>query len=181
MSDEDFVRNPYDRCYYCKRKIYSAFLERLAAAGRAPVLMDGTNLDDLGDFRPGRRALAELGVKTPLADLGIAKKTVRQMAKMLGLAAWDYPSSSCLATRIPAGTELTRERFSRVARAEKALAGAGFSGCRVRLFPPDEERCAVELRACDLDVNLLNLRSKIRKLMRGAGFSRVYLDLEGRI
>ncbi len=182
LADDQIRANPRDRCYFCKKRIYTTFLARLVSLGREAKLLDGTNLDDLNDHRPGRRALEELGVKTPLLDTGLTKSMIRSVARNLGLRAWDYPSSSCLATRITSGFELTRDRLEKVAQAEAALAAAGFAGCRVRLFSPENDFAGVELARSDLDRFIsLDLRGKIGDTLAGMGFVRIFIDIDGRI
>ncbi len=182
LADARIRANPADRCYFCKRRIYSIFLDRLESLGRETKLLDGTNCDDLVDFRPGRRALAELGVITPLVAAGLDKGAIRKMARTMGLKAWDYPSSSCLATRIASGLELTPERLETVARAEASLAAAGFVHCRVRLLSAENSFVGVELAMVDLDRFIsLDLRDKIRDALAGMGIGRVFVALNGRI
>jgi len=124
--------NPPDRCYYCKKALFA----RLLAAAKAdgfPLVVDGSNAsDDAGD-RPGMRALRELGVRSPLRECGVTKREIRRLAKAAALPVWDKPSYACLATRIPAGTEITRADLDRVARGEAAFAAAGLADFRLRL------------------------------------------------
>lgn len=132
LSVPEAAANPADRCYYCKRALFTRLLE---AAGRDgfPLVLDGCNAsDDTGD-RPGMRALAELGVRSPLRECGIGKAEVRRMAREAGLSVWDKPSYACLATRIPAGTAITAEDLARAERGEAALMALGFSDFRLRL------------------------------------------------
>lgn len=127
----EFVANPPERCYLCKKKIYSQLVAALPEYG-CHVLLDGTNADDLHDDRPGLMALRELGIQSPLADIGLRKEDVRKCAREKGIPTWDAPSSSCLATRIPHGQSITLENIGFVARMEEYLTGQGFPGCRVR-------------------------------------------------
>ena len=181
LINDDIRRNPQDRCYFCKRLIYSAFLDRLASLGRPRNLMDGSNCDDLSDVRPGRRAIAELSVKTPLVAVGLDKKSVRLVAREQGLSVWDQPSSSCLATRIVTGFELTRSRLEKVARAEAALTSVGFAHTRLRLFHPENNFIGVELAKDDLERFIsLDLRSKIKEALAGMGFGRIFIEIDGR-
>lgn len=124
--------NPPDRCYRCKTALFTRLREAAARDGRT-VLIDGTNASDDPAGRPGMRALAELGVLSPLRDAGLTKGEIRQRSRTAGLATWDLPSNSCLATRIPAGTPLTAADLARTARAEAALAALGLRDFRVRL------------------------------------------------
>jgi uncharacterized protein len=174
----EFAANPPDRCYCCKRRIYSRFLELLAEEGVA-VLLDGTNADDLQADRPGLRAIAKLAVQTPLADCGLSKAEVRQLSRELGLDTWNQPSGSCLATRIPAGMAITEERLAQVAAMEQVFADAGFSGCRARLL--DAKNVCVQLTEEDAQRQsaLADVR-KLRGLLRSAGAEKIFLDLDGR-
>ena len=122
LSDPNFARNPADRCYHCKRELYrAAVAEWPPATARRPML-DGTITDDLADHRPGRRAAAEREVRSPLAELGFSKADVRAAADALGLSSAGKPASPCLASRIPYGTEITRENLAQVERAEARCA-----------------------------------------------------------
>ncbi|MFW5906559.1 MAG: TIGR00268 family protein, partial [Desulfobia sp.] len=129
LSWPEFRDNPEARCYYCKRRIYSGFLEAIPSGY---TLVDASQLDDLAQERPGMQAIRELGVKTPLIDASFHKKEVRRLAKNMSLSNWLSPSESCLATRIKSGRPVTREELELIARGEEFLEGLGFSGCRVR-------------------------------------------------
>lgn len=167
----EFVANPANRCYLCKKKIYSLFLPHLAKHG-ATLLMDGTNADDLHEDRPGLVALRELGVATPLADLGLTKQEVRACAKVMGLHVWNTPSSSCLATRIQAGLAITSERIDGIASVEEFLSGVGFSSCRARLGARDE--LTIEVIAEDHSRLLPLLQDpNFRKMTHQKGFRAI--------
>ncbi len=131
LANECVRANPPDRCYYCKKEIFSALMER-ARAERLACVLDGTNADDEKDYRPGKKALTELGVKSPLRESGLAKPEVRELARMYGLPSHDRPAAPCLATRVPYGTELTADLMERIGRAEALLHERGFRTCRVR-------------------------------------------------
>ena len=132
LSDEIIRANPADRCYYCKQRIMRCITEQAAADGY-DLIVDGTNAsDDTGD-RPGYRALAELGIRSPLKECGITKAEIRQMAREAGLAVWDKPAYACLATRIPHGEEITQEKLSKTENAERILRDMGFADLRVRM------------------------------------------------
>ena len=128
----EFTDNPLERCYLCKKKIYTIFIERLGEL-QMTVLMDGTNLDDLGDYRPGLQAIEELGVITPLADAGLTKHEIRQLSRSAELPNWNKPSSSCLATRIATDQSITNKKLEIIAKCESELHRLNFFGCRVRL------------------------------------------------
>jgi uncharacterized protein len=127
----DFQHNTRQRCYACKKAIIEQAREMAAALGIEEI-WDGTNLDDLADFRPGLQAARELGVKSPLLEAGLGKAAIRDLSRQLGLA-WDRPPQSCLATRFPYDTLLTREALARVGQAESWLRGRGFSYVRLRI------------------------------------------------
>lgn len=170
FSWPEFVANPADRCYLCKRKIFSLFQETLAAHG-GKVLLDGTNLDDLSDHRPGLKAVRELGCLMPLVECGFTKAAIRQCSRLLGLASWEQPSSSCLATRIPAGMAITPENIAFVGRCENYLAYQGFPGCRARW---GARTLRVEVREEDFSrVHTLSEDLLLSKLACDAGFAEV--------
>jgi uncharacterized protein len=173
----EFVENPPDRCYRCKKKIYSLFKEKLSQFNISQ-LMDGTNVDDLSDTRPGLRALAELEVKTPLADAGLHKQEIRQLSRHLGLPNWNRPSASCLATRIPAGRAITQVLLERVSRCEELLHSLGFFGCRARLAGDDVH---IELAAGDTTRFVdASVRASVVNRLSPLGVNRVLLDLSER-
>jgi len=169
----EFVRNPTDRCYFCKRHIMARLLE---AAGDA-VLIEGSNADDRFDYRPGAKALEELGIRSPLRDAGLTKAEIRQISRELGLDIWDKPAYACLASRIPYGDEITEEKLRRVERAEAVIMGMGFRNIRVRAHG-DLARieCAPE------DIEILcreENRLKISGALKELGFRFVAIDLDG--
>jgi len=171
-----FVANPPDRCYHCKRKLYRSFLQARDSS-RLPLL-DGTNLDDLQEVRPGLAALAELGVLIPLAAAGLTKREIRLLSRELGLATWNACSASCLATRIPAGEPISREKIFLVARCEALLTALGFAGVRVRLS--GQEATVAVLRP-DLERIVKNdVISVIREGFARLGAGRVRIDPQGR-
>lgn len=136
LTVPEAAANPANRCYYCKRALFTRLI-RAAGADGFPVVLDGCNAsDDAGD-RPGMQALRELGVRSPLRECGIAKSRVRAMAREAGLPVWNKPSYACLATRIPTGTPITAADLRRVARGEELLAEMGLSDFRLRLRGPD--------------------------------------------
>ncbi len=128
----EFIENPRERCYLCKKKIYQTFLEKMEEL-QFSILMDGTNLDDLNDFRPGRKALLELNVKTPLADAGLTKHEIRRLSRSLNLPTWNKHSSSCLATRVATGEVINEEKLELIKKCENFLQALDFYGCRVKL------------------------------------------------
>lgn len=132
LSLPEVSANPADRCYFCKRALFTHLLEAARADG-FPLVLDGSNASDDAEDRPGMRALAELGVRSPLRECGVTKSDVRHMAREAGLPVWDKPSYACLATRVPAGTTLTAGDLARVERGEAALMARGLSDFRLRL------------------------------------------------
>jgi uncharacterized protein len=157
------------------------FQNILAREGFA-VLFDGTNCDDLQqgeNGRPGLRAIAELGVQTPLADCGLNKAEIRELSCELGLATWNQPSDSCLATRIPAGMRITAERLAQVTAMEQVLYDAGFFNCRARLL--DDTVVCLQLHQEDIDrFFALAVRQEVSCLLKRTGAGKIVLDLDGR-
>ncbi len=175
LADPAFRSNPTDRCYHCKTEL---FRELAAVASReGGVVLDGTIVDDLADWRPGRRAARERGVRSPLAELGFRKADVRAAAASLGLASRDKPASPCLASRIPYGTEITRENLGMVEGAEEVLRSVGLGELRVR-HHGDVARIEVPLG--DLP-RLLEpgVRERVVAGLKALGYRYVTLDLEG--
>ena len=180
LADPAYASNPEQRCYACKRELHRLLAPIAAAAGNAPVL-DGVNLDDLGDHRPGLRAALEQGVISPLAEAGIDKVGVRQISRALGLPWWDKPAQPCLASRFPYGEPITAARLGRVAAAEDWLRQRGFPELRVRC---QGETARIELPAHQLPQALERLaggrlRQELVRAFAELGFQAVGLDLEG--
>ena len=176
LDDPRYRANPTTRCYYCKTELWT----RLAplARVRGMTLVDGTNADDLADHRPGARAAAEHGVRSPLADSGLTKADIRALSAARGLPTWQQPSAPCLASRLPYGTAVTTERLAQVERAEAALRRTGVTGdLRVRHHG---DLARVELPPELLDTWLApGARDALVAAVRGAGFARVAIDLRG--
>ncbi|MBV8304793.1 MAG: ATP-dependent sacrificial sulfur transferase LarE [Acidimicrobiia bacterium] len=168
-----YVANEGDRCYHCKAELMDVVVPLAAAEGATVVL--GTNVDDLGDHRPGQRAASERGAAFPLVDAGFTKADVRAASKALGLRTWDKPAAACLASRVPYGTPVTFEVLDRVARAESALRALGFRQLRVRHYG-DVARLELELTEIGRAVDL---RQQIVDAVRVAGYRYITLDLEG--
>lgn len=174
LVDPKFRRNDIDRCYYCKSELFS-LLRTVADHKGLRHVMDGSSLDDLADFRPGTRAAKEYGVLSPMADAGLTKDDIRNIASSLGLPNWDKPSMACLASRFPYGEEITEGKLNRVAAAEAAIRALGFRQLRVRAHSdlarlevgPDEFERAWETRA------------EIASALKSAGFTFAAVDLEG--
>ena len=183
LAWKEFTVNPENRCYLCKKRLYNLFLDILEKE-EITVLLDGTNADDLrqGEVgRPGLRALAELGIRTPLADCGLDKEKIRTLSRNLGLDTADRPSASCLATRIPCGRTITAERLRKIEELEKELEENGFTGCRVRLDGNTEQSVIVQLQQTDLQRMTYNfMQTRIVNRLKKKGVQKIYLDAEGR-
>jgi len=172
----EVLANPSDRCYYCKRLVFTA-LRRHADELGLPVLVDATHADDLRERRPGVRALRELAIVSPLATAGLRKADIRELSTALGIEGADRPSSPCLATRIPYGSPITRKRLRRVAGAEHILRALGFAGTRVRDY---EDLARIELQHADLErAAAWPLRRSIVEPLHDLGYRYVTLDLAG--
>jgi uncharacterized protein len=171
-----FAQNPTDRCYHCKAELLEIAGPRAAALGLRQVLL-GTNLDDLGDHRPGLRAANERGARHPMVDAQLTKADVRALSRQLGLPTWDKPQLACLSSRFPYGTEITPERLQRIDRFEDGLRALGFRQLRVRYHG---EVARLELEAASMPRALdPGVREAIVALGRAQGFTFVALDLAG--
>ena len=176
LQIEEFVRNDASRCYHCKTDLYQ-LLGRLQQDLHLGVVVDGTNVDDLGDDRPGLIAARERGIRSPLVEAELTKAEVRTLAKEFGLSNWDKPAAACLSSRIPRGTVITREKLSRVERAEAALFREGFRQFRVR---DHGDMARLELDEDGLAVLYDHtFRSGIIQKLKDVGFRLVTVDLEG--
>jgi uncharacterized protein len=173
LTRDDYVTNGPDRCFHCKSALMDV-LEPLAAADGSVVVL-GTNVDDLGDHRPGQRAAADRGAAFPLVDAGFTKVDVRAASRALGLRTWDKPAAACLASRLPYGTPVTLSRLSQVERAEAALNRLGFRQVRVRHYG---DLARVELEGDDLE-RAVRDRAAVVDAVRRGGYRYVTLDLEG--
>ncbi|MEO6954722.1 MAG: ATP-dependent sacrificial sulfur transferase LarE [Polyangia bacterium] len=169
-----FAQNPVDRCYHCKAELLEIGRPLADREGLVEVLL-GTNLDDLGDHRPGLAAASERGARHPLVDAGLDKATVRALSKALGLSTWDKPQLACLSSRFPYGTDITPERLARLDDFEEGLLQLGFRQLRVR-FHDTVARLELELDALPLAIAR---REAIVALGRRCGFQYVTLDLSG--
>lgn len=176
LQQEQFADNPPERCYYCKRELFSK-LQAIAREEGLAAVADGANLDDLGDFRPGLRAGREFGVRSLLQEAGLTKAEVRELSRALGLPTWNKPAMACLASRLPYGDRITIEKLQQVAAAERALKELGFSQVRVRHHGVTAR---LELTPTELSEAVRpELRTRIVEALRAAGYQYVALDLEG--
>jgi uncharacterized protein len=176
MANPNYTSNPVNRCYFCKSELHDT-LKPLALERGYPYVVDGVNADDLQDYRPGIQAAKERGARSPLAEVGITKLEVRQIAKELGLPWWDKPAQPCLSSRFPYGEEITLAKLQRVGRGERYLRHLGLKNLRVRSvgdtakieLPPEE------IKPFILTTDLPQLVSTFQEF----GFIYVTLDLEG--
>jgi uncharacterized protein len=174
LANPEFVANPPDRCYVCKLVRFRRLSELAAAEGFA-ALVEGSNADDVADYRPGRRAVIETGTVSPLQELEFGKPEIRALARALGLSVWDRPSAPCLATRFPYGSPVTREGLRQVAEAERYLHGLGFGMVRVRHL----DRLARIEVAPDQVERLVSSREQVAAHLRTLGYARVTVDPRG--
>jgi uncharacterized protein len=176
FDDENYTSNPTNRCYYCKSELYTK-LNRVARERGIAVICDGTNADDVGDYRPGRQAARELGVRSPLLECGMTKADIRELSRKAGLPTWDQPASACLSSRVPYGQIVTIEKLSMIDRAEMALKRLGFRQVRVR-HHGDVARIEIAeeemKRALDR-----RMAAEMAAALKALGFKYVTLDLEG--
>ena len=171
-----FTENDAARCFHCKTDLYQ-LLGKLRETRAVAVIVDGTNLDDLGDDRPGIKAAREWGVRSPLVEAGLSKSDIRTLAKNFGLSNWDKPAAACLSSRIPRGITITREKLSRVELAEEVLLAEGFRHCRVR---DHGEIARIEVSQDELIRILEGERgTRISRRVKELGFRFVTIDLEG--
>ena len=170
-----FSQNPANRCYHCKKELFGK-LRAIADTEGIEFIVDGSNLDDRSDYRPGKQALAELGVRSPLEEAGFTKADIRALSKELELPTWDKPAFACLSSRFPYGTEITRENVSQVGRAEESLRELGLRVLRVR-HHGDVARIELGVEEFPLVVN--TLRDEVISRVKAAGYAYVALDLQG--
>jgi len=176
MERPEYRANEPDRCYYCKQELFTQ-LNGLARERGIAAVLDGANADDRGDYRPGRKAARELGVRSPLDDADLAKAEIRELSRRAGLPTWDEPASACLSSRIPYHSEVTPEKLAMIERAEDALIALGFRVCRVRHhgevarleLGPDEMARALEPAT----------RDAIVRDLKAVGYRFITLDLQG--
>lgn len=176
LDIKGYSENPVDRCFYCKSELFSK-IKRTAEENGVKYFAEGSNMDDLGDYRPGLKAAAEWGAVSPLREAGLTKDDIRALSKEMGLPTWNKPSFACLASRVPYGQHITREKLDAVDAAEQFLIDLGFRQMRVRhhgeiarieLLPEDMPRVFTE-----------NLSEKIYAKLKSLGFTYVALDLKG--
>lgn len=176
IKDEKLRFNPEDRCYICKKNVFTTIKE-VAEKYDITNVLDGSNVDDLGDYRPGLKALDELNVISPLKELGLTKKDIRDISKELELPTWDKPAFACLITRLPYGEELTDEKLRMIEKAENYIHSLGFSQYRVRYHG---EVARIEVLPNDIEKFFdVEFMAKVSEKIKEIGFRYVTLDLEG--
>ena len=175
LSLEGFAANPTNRCYLCKRNLFTKICQAISGMG-IRYIAEGSNADDEGDFRPGLAAADDMGVESPLRRAGLTKEQVREISRVLGLPTWSKPSSACLASRFPYGETISRAGLSMVDKAEELLASMGFRHLRVRIHGGTLAR--IEVPPGDF-AHVIELRQRITDELKRLGFTYVTLDLQG--
>jgi uncharacterized protein len=171
---QEYRDNTPMRCFHCKNEVYRKFL-RFAWKAKINYVIDGTNADDTGDFRPGRKAAEKFGIRSPLMEAGLTKSEVRDLAREMNLPNWDKPSAACLSSRIPYGTQVTIPLLSQIERAEEVLRGLGLLGFRVRHH---EDLARIEVHPQDFQ-QVLNYREQIVDSLKAIGYAYITIDLAG--
>jgi uncharacterized protein len=173
---DEFKDNPPDRCYYCKKDLFTRLID-LAEGRGLPCVFEASNTNDLGDYRPGFKAIHELGVMSPLMEAGLTKGEIRDLSRERGLPSWNKPAMACLASRIPYNEPITLEKLKQVGDAEEFLYSRGFGACRVR----HHGRIArIEVPPEDIEKFMRkHLREEITEHLKALGFQYVTVDLEG--
>jgi uncharacterized protein len=176
LDRAEYRANPTNRCYYCKHELYTT-LTRIAGERGVAVIVDGANADDRGDYRPGRQAAREFGVRSPLDEVNLTKAAIRELSRRAGLPTWDEPASACLSSRIPYHSEVTSEKLRTIERAERALRELGFRVCRVRHH---DDLARVEIGADELPRALEpDLTARIVAAIQALGYRQVTIDPRG--
>lgn len=170
-----FKNNPRNRCYYCKKELFGK-LREIAVEEGLPHVLDGTNIDDRSDHRPGRQAALEIEVRSPLEEAGFTKQDIRALSQALELPTWDKPAYACLSSRFPYGTAITRERVRQVGQAEESLRELGFRTLRVRYH---DNVARLELGPQEFALACGQLREEVVQRVKKYGFTYVALDLQG--
>jgi pyridinium-3,5-biscarboxylic acid mononucleotide sulfurtransferase len=174
LTDPRYAMNSHQRCFFCKNELYGK-LRELADERGIVHIVDGTNADDMGDHRPGLRAARQIGVRSPLQEVGMTKAEIREISNELGLRTWDKPAFACLSSRFPYGTPITLEKLKQVAEAERGIRQLGFRGFRVRHH---DKLARLEVDPSDFP-RVLEHHDEIVACVRAAGYRFVTLDLQG--
>jgi uncharacterized protein len=173
LGDEKITKNERDRCYHCKRSLFSE-IEKIRKKQKLDIVFDGSNRDDLGDFRPGRKALLELGVKSPLLESEFTKKDIRALSRILGLPTWNRPQMACLSSRISYGTPITKRLLERIEKTEKILKSLGYACVRARAHG---DILRIEIGRSE-KIDLQKILSAV-PMLKKQGFKYITLDIEG--
>jgi len=174
MKNERFSRNLPNRCYYCKKELFSK-IQKIASEKKLDYILDGSTADDTLDYRPGAKALKEMDVRSPLKEVGLTKQEIRELSRSMRLESWDKPASACLASRFPYGVEITRARLKQVEQAEDFLHSLGIRQVRVRYH---HELARIEV-AKDEFQKIIRYSNDIVKNFKKLGFTYIALDIEG--
>jgi uncharacterized protein len=176
LNNKEFVKNSTDRCFHCKLSLYSEFI-KIANEHKLKQVIDGINLDDKGDFRPGMSAATQLKIRSPLLEAGMTKEEIRYFSKQMGLSTWDKAPNPCLSTRFPYGTALLKENLSKVEQAEQELRKFHFKGFRLRIH---ENIARLEILPEDMEIAFREEnRIEITRIVKSYGYAYVTIDLEG--
>lgn len=176
LAIDGFKQNPRNRCYLCKKELFSKMVQTAEEEG-IKYVAEGSNLDDNGDYRPGLKAIAELGIKSPLREAGLTKDDIRALSKEMGLKTWDKPSFACLASRFVYGETITEEKLAMVDKAEQLLLDLGFRQVRVRIHG---DIARIEILPAEFAKLMEDaVRDKVNSTLKNLGFSYVAMDLEG--
>jgi pyridinium-3,5-biscarboxylic acid mononucleotide sulfurtransferase len=176
MEDPNYVKNPANRCYFCKQELYSE-LQKMAELRGFQHVIDGNNLDDTDDYRPGRQAGRELKVRSPLIEAGLTKSEIRELSRRHGLRTWDQPASACLSSRIPYGSPVTAEKLQMIDRGEEVMRGLGFAQTRVRHHG---EIARIEIAREELPKALnIEMFDCLSREFKKIGFRIVAIDVDG--
>ncbi|KJE29143.1 asparagine synthase family protein [Geobacillus kaustophilus] len=175
LENDDFVKNDFHRCFHCKNNLYTHLRELVREYGDVYTVVDGSNMDDLGEYRPGLQAARELGVRSPLQEAELYKSEIRILSKEMGLETWNKPSFACLSSRIPYGQKITKEKIEQLDQSEEFLLGLGFRQLRVRHHG---EIARIEVLPEEMEL-VIKHRQEIHSKLKELGFLYVTLDLRG--
>jgi uncharacterized protein len=176
MSDANYVENPSNRCYFCKHELYGK-LQKIAADRGFRYVVDGNNLDDTSDYRPGRQAGRELEIRSPLIEAQLRKAEIRELSRLHGLSTWDQPASACLSSRIPYGSAVTVEKLRMIDQGEEVMRSLGFSQTRVRHHG---EIARIEIAREELPRTFsMEMFERIGREFKHIGFRFVAVDVDG--
>lgn len=174
MENEKFISNTPNRCYYCKKELFSE-IKKIAIKQNIKYIIDGSNADDINDYRPGVKAIIEYGVKSPLKEAELTKKEIRELSLKMQLSSWDKPALACLASRFPYGTKITNKKLKQVEQAESFILNFGINHVRVRYH---NDIARIEVKVDDFS-KIFKHSKKIVKEFKKLGFTYVTLDIQG--